>query len=150
MILADVVWPALYLIDGLTKWWLIAAGVGVEALVLVALFNLKPVKAFTTSVVVNIASATCGAVTLAIAGIALEIFPGLIIQSIFDVGTFNWGTWITTCLAAVAISSSIELILIKAWHRIALSRGRVASFVLANAITVGVAMYYISRHPPEL
>ena len=70
LMLADVVWPALFLALRMAAWWCVLASLLVEGLALC--LTLPLAKALVISLVMNAASALCGTLLLPLLGIRLE------------------------------------------------------------------------------
>jgi hypothetical protein len=108
-ILADMVWPALILEQRILSVLPIAAGLAVEWLVLWrADFGLSWKRAAVVDLAMNTVSTGAGIVTIPVLGFLWEIFPGLVIYKLFNIGTFNPGTWLATFVMAVLATTSIE------------------------------------------
>jgi hypothetical protein len=105
-------------------------------------------KSLVADITMNAASSLLGGALIALAGIAWEIFPGIPLYKLLDIGTFNPGTW-ATFLAAVFINSGLETA--------ALCYGfKQRSFTRfywwlapANALSVGAALASVFTHPPQ-
>lgn len=89
-------------------WWAILAGLIIEYFFVRLITNLPPAKTVWADVAMNAASAALGLFLIPIAGIAWEFFPGIIIYKIFNIGTFNPGTWVATIFMAAFINTFIE------------------------------------------
>ena len=87
----------------------------------------------------NLASALLGGVLIALAGVAWEIFPGLLLYKRWNLGTFNPITWWATFVMAVIINSVVEAQVLK--RRFGVMRWRRAAAVLlvANSFSVAAA-----------
>ena len=138
-ILADVVWPALLLTDGLTAWWCIAISILIEAAALWRFAQWRPVKALIASAVMNAVSAFCGTLLLPVAGLRWEVTGGHTFNAWFGWGTFSVANEAATWLIAVIVCTVIEsfvlwLVFCAPWTR------RLTLVVLsANAVTVLLA-----------
>ncbi|PJZ70888.1 hypothetical protein CH373_06385 [Leptospira perolatii] len=103
--LADVIWPALYVMHGYyTLWPLIIVTVVIEALILRHFIRLPVVKSFMISSVGNAISG--------VFGMQLLIFIPLLFHYIADPwtgGTFNTIGWIATFLLMFGTSVVIEV-----------------------------------------
>jgi len=140
--LANVVWPALYLETRLFSWWAIGIGLLVEFFFLRWLFGLSYKQAALADLSANAVSAVTGLVLIPVAGFLWELFPGSLINWVFDWGTFNPVTWLGTFLLACVVNALLEAIVYRTWFVRDL-RFRSKQFVwliLVNAISVGVAV----------
>lgn len=107
-LLADVVWPALFLEMRLLAWWAVAAGLIVELFFVRWLTAFAWGKSIVADIAMNAASSLLGVFLIPLAGIAWEFFPGILIYKLLEIGTFNPGTWAATFLMAVFINSGLE------------------------------------------
>src|SRR4029078_4473643 len=103
-LIADVVWPALFLEMRLLAWWAIAAGLIVELFFVRWLTAFGWGKSIVADIAMNAASSLLGVVLIPLAGVAWEFFPGVLIYKFLKIGTFNPGTWAATFLMAVFIN----------------------------------------------
>jgi hypothetical protein len=136
---ADVVWPALFLETRLATWWSVSIGLFVEFLIIWRAFDLSVKKALLVDFVANIVSALLGIILIPLAGVAWEVFPGLVFYKVFHIGTFNPATWSATYLFAVAINASLEWAVIQRGFKIPIGKRGFWIMVGANAVSVAVA-----------
>jgi hypothetical protein len=148
---ANVVWPALYLETRLFSWWAICVGLLVEYLFVRKLFEVTPLKAVIATIAANAASAILGILLIPLAGIAWEVFPGLLIYHVLKIGTFNPITWCATFLIACAVNVVLEgLVYKKAFKFNFLFKSRkFLWFMLANTASVGVATASLIINPVQ-
>ncbi len=147
---ADVVWPALFLETRLVTWWAISAGLVAEYLFIRHLFGFGIKKSLLADVSINAASTLLGILLIPIAGIAWEFFPGIILYKVFNVGTFNPGTWVATFLMAVAINAALESLVIRWVFKTKVGKRGFWGLFLANAISVGIAFGSLFVMWPEM
>jgi hypothetical protein len=145
---ADMVWPALYLETRIVTWWTIGLGLIVEYLFIRRLFGFDIKKAIIVDVLMNLTSTLLGILLIPLAGLAWEFFPGIVIYKVFNIGTFNPGTWAMTFLFAVAINTALESCVIRWGFKTKVSKRKFWGLFVANAISVGVAFasLFIVRH----
>lgn len=136
---ADVVWPALFLETRLVTWWAIATGLVAEYIFIRYLFEFSVRKAVVVDVCMNLASTLLGILLIPAAGIAWEFFPGIILYKVFNIGTFNPGTWAMTFLFAVAINAALESLVIRWAFKTNVSKRGFWGLFTANVVSVGVA-----------
>jgi hypothetical protein len=148
-ILADVVWPALFLEARIATWWAISVGLVVEYLFLRRITDLGPARAAWADVAMNAASTLLGLILIPIAGIVWEFFPGTVIYQVFDVGTFNPGTWMATMVMAAALNAFIERFVLRRCFKQQVARRAFWLLFGANAVSVGLAFASIVILPPE-
>ncbi len=136
---ADVVWPALYLENRLVTWWVIGLGLVVEYLFVRQLFGFGVKRAVIADALMNLASTLLGILLIPIAGVDWEFFPGIVLYKVFNIGTFNPGTWAMTFLFAVAINAALESLVIRLGFKTKVGKRGFWGLFAANAISVGVA-----------
>ncbi len=151
LILADVVWPALLVEQRLLGVLPIAVGLIAEWLALYfGGFGLSWKKAVIVDLVMNTVSSVVGIVLIPILGLIWEFVPGLVIQRMLHVGTFNPLTWIGTFLFSVGASTVIEAAVVRWLFRIPLGRRRFWILCAANCASTAIAFASLWIHPPEM
>jgi hypothetical protein len=148
-ILADLVWPALFLAGRLMAWWAIALGLLVELFFVRWLTGFSWAKSIVADITMNAASALLGVFLIPLAGVAWEFFPGSILYKVFNIGTFNPGTWIATFLFAVFINSALETTVLRYGFKQRPFKRFFWWLALANAISVGIAFGSLFKYPPR-
>ncbi len=148
---ANVVWPALYLETRLFSWWAISVGLLVEYVFVRELLSASPLKALLATITANVASAILGILLIPLAGIAWEVFPGLLFYHVFNMGTFNPITWCATFIMACAINVALEGLVYKKVFKFGfIIKSRLFFwFMLANAASVGIAAASLLVHPVQ-
>ena len=147
-LLADIVWPALLLEQRLLGVIPITAGLVVEWLALwLGGFQLSWRKAIVIDLVMNTVSTVVGIVLVPALGFAWEFFPGLIIYKVFNVGTFNPGTWAATFVMATLATTAIEAAVVKWGFKVALGRRRFLILCAANCVSVAIAFASLWIYP---
>ncbi len=148
---ADVVWPALLLEGRLLGTLPILAGLIVEWLALwLGGFGLSWKKAAIIDVVMNAVSAALGVVLIPALGFAWEVFPGSVLYKLFNVGTFNPGTWAATFVIAVMATTAIEALVVRWVFKVLLGARRFWILCGANCVSVAIALVSLWTHPPKL
>ena len=148
---ADMVWPALVLEQRILSVIPITAGLIVEWLALwFGGFGLSWKKAAVVDVVMNAASAAVGMVLIPALGFAWEYFPGSLLYRIFNVGTFNPGTWAATFLIAVFATTVIEAVVVRWGFKVPLGQRRFWILCAANCVSVAFAFVSLWIYPPKL
>jgi hypothetical protein len=139
-IIANAIWPALFLEKHLVAQWPILIGLAIEYLFVRKLTTLSPLQTLWADIAMNGASALVGIFLIPLAGLVWEVFPGLILYFFFHLGTFNPGTWIATFVMAVAINAFVERFVLQRFFK-QKQLGMQAFWILciANALTVAVA-----------
>ena len=143
-VLADVVWPALYLVDRLAAWWSIGIGLVVEYLVLNRCLRFSYVRSGLVTAAMNGLSSLVGWHLLAWWGwywaAATDHKLG---------GTFNPLTWAATCVLACLVSTLLEWPVVFVAARKNTSTKRLLPLVLlANFASVGIAYISVRVSPP--
>lgn len=149
-LLADVVWPALYLEQYLFSVLPISVGLVAEWFFLYfGGFGLTWKRAILVDVVMNTVSSVAGIVLIPILGLLWEIGPGSIVNRVFNVGTFNPASWIATFLLAACASTAIEAAVVRWGFKIPLGWKRFSILFGANAVSTGIAFASFWIHPPK-
>jgi hypothetical protein len=149
-ILADVVWPSLFLANRLMTWWIIGAGFLIEFFFVLWLTRAAPVRAGLMTVVMNVVSTAVGVLGIPLSGLLWELIATVTLLPLFNWGTFNPVTWIVSCLLATLLNALIEVASLRLIFKIPLTRRLFWWLALANFITVGMALASIMVSPPEL
>jgi hypothetical protein len=150
LLLADVVWPALYLEGRLFSVLPISVGLVAEWLFLYfGGFGLSWKKAIIVDVVMNTVSSVAGIVLIPVLGLLWEIGPGMVVNRVFNVGTFNPISWIATYLLSACASTAIEASVVKWGFKIPLGQKRFWILFGANAVSTGIAFASFLIHPPQ-
>jgi hypothetical protein len=148
-ILADVVWPALFLEQRLFSWWAIGAGLLAELLFVRYITQLTLGMCVVADIAMNAASSILGLILIPLAGIVWEIFPGLIFYKVCNIGTFNPITWVATLVFAAIINGALETQVLRFGFKQKIGKRGFWLLCLANAVSVGMAFYSVLSHPPR-
>ena len=148
---ANAVWPALYLETRLFSLWPISIGLLIEYFFVLKLLETNPKRAAFATSAANVVSAVLGIILIPLAGVAWEVFPGLLFYHLLNMGTFNPFTWVATFILACVINVLIEGAVYKKWFKLKfLFKSRLFLwFMLANAASVGVAMGSLIINPVQ-
>ena len=146
---ADVVWPALFLEQRLFSWWAIGLGLVVELFFVRWLTGLSWRMSIVADLSMNTASALLGMFLIPLAGIAWEFFPGSILYKLFDIGTFNPGTWAATFLFSVLINGILEWSVLRFIFRQKVGKRAFWWLCVANSLSVGLAFGSLFVKPPQ-
>lgn len=150
-IYSDIVWPALLLEQRILGVIPITAGLLVEWLALwLGGFGLSWKKAAVIDLVMNTVSTAVGVVLIPALGFAWEYFPGTVIYKMFNVGTFNPGTWAATLVIAVLATTAIEAAVVRWGFTMSLGRRRFGILCAANSVSVAIAFVSLWTHPLKL
>jgi len=131
-------------------WWAILAGLIVEYFFVRRITDLSFSRAAWADVAMNAASALLGVVLIPIAGLIWEIFPGIVLYKVFNIGTFNPGAWAATILMAAGLNTFIERFALRRFFKQPVA-GRRAFWLLflANAIGISLAVASLFYLPPK-
>ena len=129
-ILANVVWPALYLIGRLLSIWVISISLLVEFVFLWKLLRLEAKRALLADLAMNLASAVLGFILIG--------FLGLVVILPFR-STFGVAAWIATFIVAVLVNACIESLVVSKWFKNDFAKRDFCLMVIANALTMGIA-----------
>jgi hypothetical protein len=132
-ILADIIWPALFLEDRLLSIWIIALGLIVEYFFVWRITSLGPLKSILADVVMNGASTLLGIILIPLFGFVVAIFPGELF------GTFSPITWGATFIVTVFLNTAIESFVLWKIFKQAFGKKQFWWLALANALSVGIA-----------
>jgi len=136
---ADVIWPALIFEARLLSLPAILAGLAVEWVIYYFGMRLSWKETTVIDVAANGVSTLVGVLAIPIAGIVLELFPGIIFDKLFQTGTFATINWIFTYVVAVLITAYVELFVINRLFKHPRSRRNKLVVLGANATSVGLA-----------
>ena len=128
-------------------WWAIGLGLLVELFFVRLLTGFSWPKSALADVAMNAASSLLGLFLIPLAGIAWEFFPGMVLYRVFNIGTFNPGTWAATFLFAVFIDAALEATVLRYGFKQRPFRRLFWWLVLANAISVSIAMASLLKYP---
>lgn len=138
-VLADVVWPALFLSIRLAAWWCVIISIVIEGLALWTIARVPPAKALFASLIMNVVSAFIGKLLLPMMGIRLELFASSTYNVWLDWGTFNPVTYVATWMGATLLTTIIECFTLWLAFAMPWKRRWVIVVLVANAITVALA-----------
>ena len=145
-LLADVVWPALYLADRILAFEVIVLGLCIEALLLRRAFQMTWKRAFVVTTVMNLVSSVVGAILLPVWG-WYWADATLKRDAYFGWGTFNVLSWAETCCFAWLVTTIVE------WLPLRLMAGRqrhlLVVLLAANFLSVGLAYLSFNIVPPS-
>ena len=148
MILANVIWPSLYLVERINTWWIIGISLLIEFLFLIWLTQEKILKVGLMTLVINLFSTGVGAFAIPLSGIAWELIATITIHPLFHWSTFNPVTWIVSCILATLLNAAIEMISLILLFNLRWTAKTFGCLILANGITVSIAFRTILVNPP--
>lgn len=137
---ANVIWPVSILEERILSWWAILIGIVVEFLVVRRMIAMTPKRCLTATLAMNAVSTIAGCVLIPLGGILIEAGPGTIFYYAFNIGgRYNPYTWLLTVIAAAAINSGIEIIILRRFTRSIPGKTMFGRLFVANMISVGLA-----------
>jgi hypothetical protein len=140
-LLADVIWPALFVESRLLSIWVIALGLVVEYFFVWRITNLGPIKSIMADVVMNAASTIPGIILIPAIGLVVALVPGEF------VGTFSPITWAATFLACAFLNTAIEWLVLWKLFKQDLGKKQFWLLALANGLSVGIAFASFLIYP---
>ena len=145
-LLADVVWPALYLVDRMLALEVIVLGLCIEAAIFHRAFQMTWKRAFVVTFVINLISSVVGVMLLPAWG-WYWADATLKRDAHFGWGTFNPLSWAETCCFAWLLTTLVEWLPL----RLMVGRQKHLLWVLlaANFLSVGVAYLSFNIVPPS-
>ena len=82
--------------------------------------------------------------------LAWSVFPGIFIERLFDVGSFNPFAWTGTFLLATLATNGIECAVYLRGFKLPVRWREFAWLYLANSVSVGFALITVFVNPPRL
>jgi len=147
---ANVVWPALYTETKVSSVSIILLSLVIEFFFFKWLFKLDIKKAIYYAILANIASGVFGLVLRPLSGIAYEFSLGLIVNSLFNWGTFNPVAWFFVPIFGGATNAFLELLTIRLIWKHKINKKNYFLIWIINAITVAVATIWVVLYPPSM
>jgi hypothetical protein len=133
-ILADIIWPALFLEERLIAVWIILIGLVIEYFFVWRVTELGALRSVYADLAMNAASTLLGFILIPAFGLIVAIFPGEL------VGTFSPITWAATFLVAVFSNTFIESFVLRKGFKQKIGRRQFWWICLANGLSVGAAL----------
>lgn len=133
---ANMVWPSLYISEGMRSWYVILIGFVTEIIFVKCFLKQSYLKSVLIAFVMNLTSAILGVVAIPLSG-----FIGEILMIPFGTGTFHPTHWLMSYVFAVFSNVLIEGITIKIIFKHSFKKMLWWLFV-ANAISVIVCILF--------
>ena len=146
-IIADVIWPALFLEGRLLSIPVILIGLVVEFFFVWRITSLDVAHSIAADLLMNTASTLLGIFLIPIAGIIWEFFPGIFLYKWFNMGTFNPWTWTATFCLAVVINAALETLIVAKVFGQKMGKRGFGWLCIANSISVGIAFASFLIYP---
>jgi hypothetical protein len=109
---ANVIWPSVYISEGMLTWWIIIAGLLIEFIFIKIFTKDTYIKCLIIDIVINTISTLIGIVLIPISGIIGEIIL-LPFDNVFNTGTFHISHWIFAFVLTVFCNTIIEALALK-------------------------------------
>ena len=133
---ANMVWPSLYIAEGMRSWYVILIGLVVEIIFVKCLLKQSYLKSVLIAFVMNLTSTILGVVAIPLSG-----FIGEILMIPFGTGTFHPTHWLMSYVFAVFSNVLIEGFTVKIIFKHSFKKMFLWLFV-ANAISVIVCILF--------
>lgn len=137
---ANMVWPSLYIEEGMLAWYVIVAGIVIEFLFTKIFAKQTWVKSAIISVVMNAVSTIAGLIMIPLSGIVAEI-----IMIPFGGGTFQPSHWVAAYIMAVLCNVFIEGLTVKLIFKLNFKKSFLW-LLAANALSVGIALCFMPSY----
>jgi hypothetical protein len=138
-LLADMIWPALFVEGRLLSSIVIGVGLVIEFFFVWRFTGRSVWWSIGADLAMNTASTLLGIILIPVAGIIWEFFPGMLLYDWFKMGTFNPLTWSATFVIAVVINAAVETFVVAKLLRQPMGRRGFGWLCVANACSVGLA-----------
>lgn len=133
---ANMVWPSLYIAEGMRSWYVILIGIIAEIIFVKYFLKHSYLKSVSIAFVMNLISTILGVVAIPLSG-----FIGEILMIPFDTGTFHPTHWLMSYIFAVFSNVLIEGFTVKIIFKHSFKKMFWWLFV-ANAISVIVCILF--------
>jgi hypothetical protein len=138
-IYANVIWPSIYIMEGMMTWWIIAAGIIIE-FIFIKLFTRDGfIKSIIMAISMNAISALVGIVAVPLSGVLVEL-----IFIPFNMGSFHISHWILDYLLTILCNASIESLVLKVMFK-KIYKKIFWWIFCANIFTVAICFMKISK-----
>jgi hypothetical protein len=148
--LANMVWPALYLMERYYSWWAIALGLIIEYTVLRYISNENQKKIIYSVFISNALTALVGYFAIPYLTLAWEFVLSFTVYQLLDVGTFNPFGWFSSIIIMAAITAFPELLIIRKIFKIELKKNAWIYLWGANIASVALAFITVLIWPVKL
>ena len=107
---ADIIWPSVYIIQGMTSLFVIFFGFLAETAIIRYFAKINWKKAFAVSFVMNLVSTLLGIILIPLSGLCAEFIFDFIFRlyANFGIGTFHWTHWLASYLIVIILNTLIE------------------------------------------
>lgn len=135
---ADMIWPSLYVAQGMRSWLVILAGLIIEFLVVKLFTKQSWPKSLLISVVINGISTIVGVALIPITGLLGELIM-IPADLIFDINTFHTSHWAMAYIMVVVCNVFVEGIAIKLIFKMNFTKNYLWLYI-ANILSVAICI----------
>ena len=139
LILADAIWPGLYLTALPCAPWAIGLGLVIEFFFLRKITTLSFRMCVVADICMNAVSALIGFFVRVFAGFALDF----LFENVFNLGHWDRGRWLSILLLVVLVNSILEWLVLWGAFRQKIARKGFLWLCFANSLSVALALYCI-------
>ena len=142
---ADLIWPSLYIAQGMLSIKVILLGLIVELFFVKFFTKVNWKKALIVTFLMNLITTILGMIFIPLSGLGSEIVFDFVFHAYdkFGIGTFHWSHWLVAYLLVILINTLIEGLFIKLTLKIKLLK-TFWWLMTANAISVFVCfLFYV-------
>ncbi len=100
---ANMVWPSLYIAEGMRSWYVILIGILIEVIFIKSFLKESYLKSVSIAFIMNLASTVLGVVAIPLSG-----FIGEVLMIPFGTGTFHPTHWLMSYMFATLANVLIE------------------------------------------
>jgi len=147
---ANMVWPALYVETKMSALPIIGLSLLIEFYLYKYIFQINRIQAAKYVVLANIVSGLLGLFLRPLSGIAYELSLGMLINWLFDWGTFNPVVWICLPFISGSVNAVLELLTIKIIWKHKFSKRNFYMAWVGNIVTVAIATAWVVTYPPRM
>jgi hypothetical protein len=112
---ADVIWPSLYITQGMLSLKVIILGLIAELFFVKYFAKLNWKKASIITILMNLITTILGIILIPLSGLGAEFVFDFVFHAYdkFGIGTFHWSHWLVSYLLVIIINTIIEGLFIK-------------------------------------
>ena len=144
---ADVIWPSLYITQGMLSLKVIILGLIAELFFVKYFAKLNWKKASIITILMNLITTILGIILIPLSGLGAEFVFDFVFHAYdkFGIGTFHWSHWLVSYLLVIFINTLIESLLIKLSLKLNLKKTFWWLFI-ANGISVLLCVIFYWKH----
>ena len=137
---ANMVWPALYIAEGMRSIWVILGGLIIEIIFIKIFIKTAWLKTILISLAMNVTSTLVGVIIIPLFGFLGEIML-IPLDGVLKLYTFHTVHWVVSCIVAAICNVLLESLCIKLMFKYKL-RQNLWWILAANIITVFICFYF--------